>query len=395
MSSVIERKNVWFAQWRDQNGKAHQQTTRVKVVQRGFTKNQTRQLALQVAAGYESASRGTPLEQIMDGIRAVAVASGFAQKVPSIADYLSNFPALGKERTEKNRQKAFKIFLEWLGMKASLPLTRLTTEMCREHMRYLLQLYRKGTVRRHRESIATAMNRAVDVDHYLSHSPMKGISLSQEMKVLGIVDDTTRRLPFTQEEMRTILTKFPQPYADLASTSFYAGGLRLGDVCLLKWRYIDFDKNAIKIPAEIKTGRARLIHLIAPLKVILLARWKARADDEEFVFGDIAWQYQKSAGIISSNFTAMLEAHGIKTKADEQTAGNGKRRRATIKSFHSIRHTVVSWARMNPKFSPDVVRETVGHASESIEQGYFTPEDDKQREVLIALAAQITTPPAA
>lgn len=213
--------------------------------------------------------------------------------------------------------------------------------------------------------------------------------------MLGIKDDTTKRLPFSEEEMRTILTKFPQPYCDLAATSLYTGGLRLGDVCLLKWSYIDFRNNSIAIPEEMKTGKPRLIPLIEPLRVILHARWEVRGVGEEFVFPDCAQQYQKSAGIISSKFTSMLEAHGIKTKPDAQGVNNGKRRRPTIKCFHSIRHTVVSLARSNPQFTPDVVRETVGHDSELIEQGYFSLDVKKQTEVLNALAAQVSMPPAA
>ena len=376
-------------------GKLHQKTTKIQVVQRGMTKKQTEQRARQIAARYESIARGTPLEQVMDSFRAVAVMHGYAQEVPSIRDYLMDFPALGKPRTEQARQRTFRVFMEWLGEKASWPLTRLTTEMCREHMRYLILNYCKGTVKRHRENLACAMNRAVDVHHYLSHSPIKGISITQEMKVLGIKDDTTKRLPFSEEEMRTILTKFPQPYCDLAATSLYTGGLRLGDVCLLKWSYIDFRNNSIAIPEEMKTGKPRLIPLIEPLRVILHARWEVRGVGEEFVFPDCAQQYQKSAGIISSKFTSMLEAHGIKTKPDAQGVNNGKRRRPTIKCFHSIRHTVVSLARSNPQFTPDVVRETVGHDSELIEQGYFSLDVKKQTEVLNALAAQVSTPPAA
>lgn len=181
MASVTKRNKVWFAQWRDLNGKLHQKTIKVKVTQNGMTEIQTEKLARQVAAGFEGIAHGMPLEQVMEAVRAVAVLYGYAQEVPSIMDYLTNFPALGKERTEKIRQKAFRIFIEWLGMRAPLPLTRLTTELCREHIRYLLQLYRKGTVRRHRECLTCAMNRAVDVHHYLPHSPLKGISITQEM----------------------------------------------------------------------------------------------------------------------------------------------------------------------------------------------------------------------
>ena len=42
------------------------------------------------------------------------------------------------------------------------------------------------------------------------------------------------------------------------------------------------------------------------------------------------------------------------------------------KSFHSIRHTVVTMMRSSNMFTADLTRELVGHDSEEIERQYFT-----------------------
>ena len=49
----------------------------------------------------------------------------------------------------------------------------------------------------------------------------------------------------------------------------------------------------------------------------------------------------------------------------------GRRKRVSAKSFPSIRHTVVSMTRLDASFTPDMVRDAVGHSSEQVERGYF------------------------
>ena len=53
-----------------------------------------------------------------------------------------------------------------------------------------------------------------------------------------------------------------------------------------------------------------------------------------------------------------------------QTTKQGARNFSQL-SFHSIRHTVVTQLRAAGVVAPDVVRSIVGHASETVERGYF------------------------
>ena len=68
----------------------------------------------------------------------------------------------------------------------------------------------------------------------------------------------------------------------------------------------------------------------------------------------------------------------------------GRRKRVSPKSFHSIRHAVVSLARVNTDFTPDMVRDTVGHDSEKVEQGYFHTEMRQRESVLAGIADAIS-----
>lgn len=189
--------------------------------------------------------------------------------------------------------------------------------------------------------------------------------------------------------MKTILYRFPRPYGDFAAVSFYTGGLRLGDVCMLRRADVDFEKEGIFVKEQ-KTKKPRFIHLIPVLRERLLARKAEQAEGEEYVFPETARKYQYSPGTVSTAFTALLKAFGIRTREEDKTALADRRRQITTKCFHSIRHTTVCLGRSNPNLSPDVVRQTVGHDSDAIEvRHYFTASDKAQREVSEALANEV------
>lgn len=390
MSSVVKRKNTWFATWVGLDGRRHQKTTCVKVKSKGMTEKQTRMIAQSVADAMERAAKGlTPVEQAMESVRAVAVANGMAKPVPSIADYMTQFPAQACARAEQQRHRTFRDFLSWLGRDAKLPLTCISTDHMRGHLIWLLQTYHKGTVDRRREHLAGAFNRARDIDKHITHSPMAGLKVKQLMRSIGMQDDTVEREPFTVEEMQIILFKFPQPYRDLAAASFYLGGLRLGDTCLLRWEHVDFDKGGVFV-RERKTVKPRYIHLLPELRERLLARRAAQEEGEEYVFPETARKYLYSPGTVSTRFTQQLRAFGILKDDDaDHKALKGRRRPVARKSFHSIRHTVVSLGRSNPNLTADMVRETVGHDSEKIERRYFTPADNAKLAVLKTLADMV------
>ncbi len=87
-------------------------------------------------------------------------------------------------------------------------------------------------------------------------------------------------------------------------------------------------------------------------------------------------------------------------KAMEQTATGeklrGKRHAVSPKSFHSIRHSVVTYLRDGMTgvslFSADAVRDAVGHDSEEVECAYFAGSLAARGRVVAELAAVIAIP---
>lgn len=401
MATIYKRKNTWFARWTGPDGRSVSHTTKVKVMPlvkpKGMTAaqcaKQQKILAREMAEILESRAKGiTSADKAKEAVDALDARYGRARAVPTTEDYLLNFPPQAAPKTEQQRQKAFCCFLKWLGpQKAKLPLNRITPEDISGYFLWLL-LHKKlktKTVVRRRQNLSCAFNRAINADHCITVNPVRAVNLKQLMKVHGIKEEKTRRKPFTPAEMATILARTPQPYRDLAAVAFYAGGLRLGDTCLLRWDTIDFEQNKLSIVEE-KTGNPHEVPLLRELREILQARKAQQQGNEVYVFPDMASQYKRAGGLVSMAFMAELRALGIKTHAELTTPLQGRRRRVAIKCFHSIRHTVVSFARSNSAFTQDMVRDAVGHNSEEIERGYYTAEEGNRRAVLEAVAACIT-----
>lgn len=401
MATIYKRKNTWFARWTGPDGRSVSQTTKVKVMPlvkpKGMTAAQCAKqqqiLARERAEILESVAKGiTPVSKGKEAVEAVAARYGLAPAVPSTEEYLLNFPPQASPKSEQQRQKAFCCFLKWLGpQKAKLPLNRITPEDISGYFLWLL-LHKKlktKTVVRRRQNLSCAFNRAINADHCITVNPVRAVNLKQLMKVHGIKEEKTRRKPFTPAEMATIITRASQPYRDLAAVAFYAGGLRLGDTCLLRWDTIDFEQNKLFIVEE-KTDNPHEVPLLRELREILQARKAQQQEGEVYVFPEMECQYRRAPGVISSAFVAEVKALGIKTHAELTTPLQGRRRRVAIKCFHSIRHTVVSFARSNSAFTQDMVRDAVGHNSEEIERGYYTAEEGNRRAVLEAVAACIT-----
>ena len=115
---------------------------------------------------------------------------------------------------------------------------------------------------------------------------------------------------------------------------------------------------------------------------------RAEQDEgEAYVFPKMAERYQgQYASRISTDFTGLLKAYGIIGTEKDGEVLSGRKHRVNAKSFHSIRHSVVSFARISPDLTADMVRETVGHSSEAVERGYFAAADAAKAKVMTVLA---------
>ncbi len=394
MSWIEKRENCrcWIACWKQGNRKVRR-STGIRI-EAGAAGRHARALAEQTAAAMEAASTGeTPAHKACDAVRKVAELHGCAGKIPTVREYFADFPRTAGESTEKNRTRSFNVFLEYLGTDADRRIDTITPAICREFVRHVLRKVSRSTVSQFRMYVSAVFRRAVEVDDYLSKNPFAGVDTGVEARAViperGL--DKQKRLPFTLEEIHFMIQSFPAPWNDMVAVSFYLGGLRLSDVCMLRWDAVNWREGYIRL-VEVKTRKERYLPILPQLKEVLMQRLTQSTGGEEYVFPDMAHYYIGSSKTsISTQFTFLLRAHGMIEGTVNAGKAKGDRHAVSAKSFHSIRHTVATYLRGGMTgtalFSPDAIRDTIGHDSEEVERGYFTGSLTMRRNVLSALAA--------
>lgn len=375
MASLKQRKNTWYAVWYD-SGKSIVRTTGIQV--KGAKE---KKLAQATADALEQSAKGNiTLTSAIDSLRKMADTLGFGNQIPQVRDFLNDYKPYGGESSVKNYRRAVKMFLEYLDVNAYKRLDQITPSMCKSFLMEMLKRVSYGTVKHYKGVLSPAFNEAIR-DGIIESNPFSKVSLTK--LIPAYMPRATKREPFTLHEMHRILTEFASPWREIAAVSFLTGGQRIGDVVTLKWESVDFEKGIISFATR-KTGKQIYAPIVPALECVLNSLWNPNA---VYVFPEYAARYIRSSGSLSVEFTAMLKAAGIVCPTPQN--GREGKRTVSTKSFHSIRHTVVTLSRLNPAFTPDLIRETVGHDSEAVEQGYFTANVDARRGVLEYLAQQI------
>ena len=379
MASLKLRNNTWYAVW-TQNGKQVVRTTNIK--SKG---PKEKKLAQNAATTMEAAAKGNiAVTAAIDALRKTAEALGMSAAMPSVKEYFMDYKPCGKDNNARNYARAVSKFLDYLGVSAYKRLDLLTGQQCKDFFARELKRVAFGTVKHYKAMLCAALNAAVR-DGLIDRNPMVVAQLHKM-----IPEGTKRavaRQPFTMEEMRIIINEFPYPWAQLALTSYLTGGQRLGDMAKLKWESINFDEKVILIRTA-KTGKEIVSPLVPMLEMTLLAIRSKQQESEEYVFPAAAQLYMRSKGKLSVEFTGLLKAYGILPSHKESTTGD--RRPISPKSFHSIRHTVVSQMRCNPAITADLSREIVGHDSDEVERGYFTAPTQAKLDAFDFLCKQLT-----
>ncbi len=376
IASLIKRGNKWVAQWYGEGLKIVRKTTGIDVVPKdGKSAARNKKQARQVAEMMERHAKG----QVSGAALAASLRSlaDTFDDTPalSVREYLEDYRPGGRAQNQSNARRAIARFLAFLSAhkQDGYALGDIKPKICDKFLGSMLQDISTGTVLKYKQHLSGAFNRAVR-DELITVNPF-GL-----LRIDSIINqyapelrgrDKTEREPFTADEMRKILFEFPQPWRDLAAVSFYTGGQRIGDCCLLRWEQVDFERGLIHFRTQ-KTAK-RITHpLPDELRLRLEGRKAATTDREQaFVFPLLAHQYVRASSMVSTQFTALLRAKGIIEDRAERKL-TGQRRAMVTKSFHCIRHTVVSTLRGSNQVSVDICRAVVGHDSETVERAYFS-----------------------
>lgn len=392
MAGITKRNEIWYATWK-KNGYTIKKSTGIPVGSGKVEQRANQAKAQNTANAMEAAAKGQPLDKVIEAVRATAELNGSTVKIPTVREYLASVPATSSQNSELNRKRAFKVFLSYLGADADKRLDIITYNTCRDFICEQLRQVSKKTVEQYHTYIKRAFSDAQDIHGYITRNPMRPVSVAQEAKNINPDkgNDKQEREAFSSMEMYRLLTEAPRPWRDMVAVSYYTGGLRIGDVALMKWESIDWNNHRITLTEE-KTRRLRTQPLIPVLFDILQAIYTEQKGIEEYIFPIQAHLFLGgSRSTVSTAFTNLLQSMGISAAPTTLPPTTGRRRRLSSKSFHSIRHTVVSMLRVNTSFTPDTVRDTVGHTSEAVERGYFHGSLQQREAVLNSLSAVMQT----
>ena len=374
MANIRLRKNTWYAVWYE-NNKQIMRTTNIKA-----NGEKERRLAQNAADTMEQTSKGNiTVSSAVDALKKIACSLGMSKKIPSVLEYFNAYKPTGSESHRKNVIKAIDMFLDYLGSNAFISLDLLSVKTCKEFFEKQLKRVSVNTVKAYKSHLQNAMQVAVE-EEMISRNPFQLVCFRRLTQ--GLSKKVFHRQPFTMEEITCIIQKTVYPWKEMSMLCILTGGQRLGDIACLKWSQVKWDDGLIIIKTT-KTGKIVATPMTKVTRELLEPLYDSH---NEYVFPHCAARYIRSKGCLSSEFVTVLKTLGI---VKERNMHEGAGKRISDKSFHSFRHSVVSMLRVNANFTSDLIRETVGHDSEAIERGYFTPAIEAKRTIIDYLAEKI------
>lgn len=202
---------------------------------------------------------------------------------------------------------------------------------------------------------------------------------------------TQSREAFNPEELKTICAMASHDWRYLVGIGIYTG-LRLTDAVHLKWGNVS-DRIRV-VPQKTKRRKKNVEIMLHPALAALLdeLRRKRGGKPSGYLFPDMVAAYAKARAYPSAAFVKFLRDEcGIQTTAKES---DGQRRRmASAKGFHSLRHSFVSMCAM-AGVPQATTQELVGHSSPAMTQLYSHTRDDEQQKSINLLPSDFFSQPA-
>ena len=192
--------------------------------------------------------------------------------------------------------------------------------------------------------------------------------------------ETVDREIFSAEELELIFRN-PPP---LMKGLFLIGlttGLRLGDVATLRWRNIEktFENgipNFMGKEIHLATSKTNvLVHIPIEYELAeyLKAQWEI-SGNTEFVLPEAAEMYSGISHKLNTRILSYIKSLGI----DKYRVIPGRKRKQSVKDFHSLRHCFCYYAGIRGVPLP-VVQSIVGHLSQAMTRHYQNHADRAAR----------------
>ena len=358
----------WTAQWTGADGKRKKRSTKVRIKpdfkKDGFRESagQAKARAQQIADTFEQADQGNATAQKLHStINALLPSGGVPTIRKYVMDYIEN-----RERTapksKNNDRRALIGLLNFLGSKADLTLDKLTTAdvnawIERENMRV-----RPSTVKLYRQVARVPFRRAFE-EELIARDPFALSRVPKTVDNAPIVRKT-----FSLQVLRKLISKLNPDWAMAVRLCVLLGGLRLGDVCCLKWSQFDFDKGICEL-----VTRKRGVPMSIPLLPSLVKHLKNWPRTSAHVLPAFYARYNSpSKSSLSTEFTSMVRGFGL-GKMTGQGSRSGSKGMTDL-TFHMLRSTAATILQ-EAGVAEGIAMKILSHNSRTVHQAYIRPSE--------------------
>lgn len=190
-------------------------------------------------------------------------------------------------------------------------------------------------------------------------------------------DDSHSRRELTLDELSRLIKAAAdkgKEWYRLFLVGIYTG-MRLGDCCKLEWNAVNLERKVIQIVPQ-KTRKHSNGHPVTiPIHDELLQELnRAKTEGGASVMPSLAQNYKCAKWHVTHGLQDIFKAANIQTSIQLE----GRRIKTPEATFHSLRHTFVSFA-ANAGISLSVIASIVGHCSTAMTRHYYHENEEVLR----------------
>lgn len=371
MASVIkrERSQYWTACFTSRDGRQLKRSTKTT------DRNQALEIALEVERVERQAMQGvlttTQLKRVLNDV--AEKVTGDTIIAPSVDAYLNEWldgvQARNSEATLERYKNSVKLFTEYLGDKAKLPITTVTS---REAEGFLNSRLKAGAAPK------TAIVDLKIINIAFRRAEAYGVILKNPVAaVRPPKEECSERAVFSQDEVQKLLEAATSVEWQTLILLGYFTGARLSDCVQMKWDNIR-PRDGIIAYEQRKTGKKVIVpmhfHIMKHLNFI------STFGTSGFLCPKLASKVTGGRRGLSEDFKRIMGKAGL----DPMTIQGKGIRKFSQRTFHSLRHSFNS-ALANAGVAEEVRMKLTGHSSKVMNTRYTHLEMDTLKSAIAAL----------
>ena len=324
--------------------------------------------AARIVAALERSEQKVSAKAIVEALRGDReVTQDFFSYADEVIDRLER---RGQIHTHKRYKSVCKKFRAWAG--EPLPFEDLTVNQLRRYETYLIEHYGNApsTVATNFNAIRAILYRAIE-DGLASQNDNPFFSFK-------IKAGKTKRTKLSLQQIKAMEELELESLSresiarDVFLFSFYAAGVRFGDVCRLRWKNIRLEDEQTMLSYEMsKTGKRKEIPLM-PQPLAILHRYRPASPNREAHIFPLLIGYTLKTARDEANAIASQNAlvnRALKVVAEH----SGIEENVT---FHISRHSFADFARRQEWDVYDISK-ALGHSSLKVTEKYLAGFDER------------------